>query len=43
METDMSETMNSSFLASIEDKKRELDKLRPLPKAIVQKLNEQFI
>ncbi|HHU37636.1 MAG TPA: Fic family protein [Treponema sp.] len=35
--------MDSPLLASIEGKKRQLDKLRPLPKAIVQKLNEQFI
>ncbi|TGN19822.1 Fic family protein [Leptospira idonii] len=34
--------MNVKLLKSIEGKKRELDRLRPLPKAIVDKLREQF-
>jgi len=36
-------SMDQNLLSSIEGKKRELDKLRPLPPSIVQKLNEQFL
>ena len=36
-------SMNLTLLASIEGKKRELDHLRPLPPAIIQRLKEQFI
>lgn len=43
MRTDTLKTVDSALLASIEGKKRELDKLRPLPKSIVQKLDEQFV
>lgn len=35
--------MDNTLLASIVGKKRELDKLRPLPPSIVRKLNEHFI
>ena len=35
--------MDNTLLSSIMGKKRELDKLRPLPPLIVRKLNEQFI
>ena len=34
--------MDKRLLDSIEGKKRELDRFRPLPSAVVQKLNEQF-
>ncbi|EMY71215.1 Fic family protein [Leptospira vanthielii] len=34
--------MDPNLKKSIEGKKKELDKLRPLPKGIVSKLNEQF-
>ncbi|WP_109022147.1 Fic family protein [Leptospira kobayashii] len=34
--------MNSALIKSIEGKKKELDRLRPLPKAILEKLREQF-
>ncbi len=34
--------MNSKLLLSIEGKKRELDRYRPLPSGIVEKLREQF-
>ncbi len=36
-------SMNPTLEASIEGKKRELDHLRPLPPAIIQRLKEQFI
>lgn len=35
--------MNEKLLLSIEGKKRELDRYRPLPKAIVEKLRDEFI
>jgi len=35
--------MNARLLDSIEGKKRELDRYRPLPSSIVEKLREQFI
>jgi Fic family protein len=43
MESDISQVMDKTLLSSIEGKKRELDKLRPLPTSIVQKLKEQFL
>ena len=43
MESDIITEMDKTLLASIEGKKRELDKLRPLPPSIVQKLKEQFL
>ncbi len=43
MESDITPEMDKTLLASIEGKKRELDKLRPLPPSIVQKLKEQFL
>jgi Fic family protein len=43
MESDTSIKMDKNLLNSIEGKKRELDKLRPLPPAIVNKLHDQFI
>ena len=43
MESDIISEMDKTLLASIEGKKRELDKLRPLPPSIVQKLKEQFL
>lgn len=43
MESDINPEMDKTLLASIEGKKRELDKLRPLPPSIVQKLKEQFL
>lgn len=43
MESDISQIMDKTLLSSIEGKKRELDKLRPLPPSIVQKLKEQFL
>lgn len=42
MLSDTNGFINPKLLASIEGKKRELDKARPFPEAIVQKLNEQF-
>lgn len=35
-------SMDKRLLDSIEGKKRELDRFRPLPSTVVQKLNEQF-
>jgi len=43
MESDTLDKMDKSLLASIEGKKREIDKLRPLPPSIVNKLKEQFL
>ena len=43
METDTLSHMNEKLLLSIEGKKRELDRYRPLPKAIVEKLRDEFI
>lgn len=43
MESDILINMDNVLLSSIEGKKRELDKIRPLPPSIVKKLNEQFI
>ena len=43
METDIMLPMNTKLLLSIEGKKHELDKYRPLPASIVEKLREQFI
>jgi len=43
MESDIYHVMDKTLLSSIEGKKRELDKLRPLPPSIVQKLKEQFL
>jgi Fic family protein len=43
MESDIIIPMDRSLLASIEGKKRELDRLRPLPPSIVKKLKEQFL
>jgi len=42
MESDKLPPMNSKLLLSIEGKKRELDRHRPLPPGIVAKLREQF-
>jgi len=42
MESDTLLPMNSKLLLSIEGKKRELDRYRPLPSGIVAKLREQF-
>jgi len=42
METDIIVPMNHKLLLSIDGKKRELDKFRPLPPSIVKKLREQF-
>jgi len=43
MQSDMLPSMNAKLLDSIEGKKRELDRYRPLPSSIVEKLREQFI
>lgn len=43
MATDILIPMNDKLILSIEGKKRELDKYRPLPVGIVNKLREQFI
>jgi Fic family protein len=43
MESDMFPLMNEKLLLSIEGKKSELDRYRPFPRAIVEKLREQFI
>ena len=43
MESDMLPHMNEKLLLSIEGKKSELDRYRPFPRAIVEKLREQFI
>lgn len=43
METDINNIMDNNLLTSIEGKKRELDRLRPLPPSIVTKLKEQFL
>ena len=43
MESDIIVSMDERLLASIEGKKRELDRLRPLPPSIVKKLKEQFL
>jgi len=42
MESDTIVPLNHKLLLSIDGKKRELDKFRPLPPGIVQKLREQF-
>jgi excisionase family DNA binding protein len=42
MGSDTSSHMNAKLLQSIEGKKRELDRYRPLPSSIVQKLHDQF-
>ncbi len=42
METDIN-IINTELLKSIEGKKHEIDKLRPLPPEIVRKLQEQFL
>ena len=43
MISDIMIAMDKNLLLSIEGKKRELDKLRPLPPSIVKKLKEQFL
>jgi Fic family protein len=43
MESDILPHMNEKLLLSIEGKKHELDRYRPLPKAIVEKLRDEFI
>lgn len=43
MEADINTIMDTKLLFSIERKKRELDRLRPFPSAIIQKLKEQFL
>jgi Fic family protein len=43
MESDILPHMNEKLLLSIEGKKRELDRYRPLPKAIVERLRDEFI
>lgn len=43
MTSDTAFSMDKNLLQSIEGKKRELDKLRPLPPSLVQKLKEQFL
>lgn len=42
MESDTLQPINSNLLLSIEGKKRELDRYRPLPAGVVAKLREQF-
>lgn len=42
MITDIIGSMDPKLLASIEGKKRELDRFRPFPVSIIRKLNEQF-
>ena len=42
MTSDISGSMDPKLFASIEGKKRELDRFRPFPEAIIKKLNEQF-
>lgn len=43
MTSDTVESMDPDLLLSIEGKKRELDRLRPLSPSLVQKLKEQFL
>ena len=43
MQSDMLGLMNQKLLTSIEGKKREFDRFRPLSPGILQKLREQFI
>jgi len=43
MQSDILPPMNQKLLSSIEGKKRELDRFRPLSPGILQKLHEQFI
>jgi Fic family protein len=43
MESDILPHMNEKLLLSIEGKKHELDRYRPLSKAIVEKLRDEFI
>ena len=42
MLSDIGGSIDPKLLASIEGKKRELDRFRPFPESIVKKLNEQF-
>ncbi len=42
MTSDISGSMDPKLFASIEGKKRELDRFRSFPEAIIKKLNEQF-
>lgn len=43
MTSDTMVKMDKNLLSSIEGKKRELEKLRPLPPSVVRKLKEQFL
>jgi Uncharacterized conserved protein len=43
MVSDIYESMDAALLSGIEGKKRELDRIRPLPPEIVRKLKEQFL